>query len=74
MGVCIVQDSENGKVTLSDYGDLLNINDLSKIFKVSKNTIYKSIKDGKFGIPIQIGRAFKIPKIYVVKKFFFDYK
>lgn len=69
-----MQDSENGKVTLSDYGDLLNINDLSKIFKVSKNTIYKSIKDGKFGIPIQIGRAFKIPKIYVVKKFFFDYK
>ena len=59
--------------TLSNYGDLLNIKDLSTIFNVSKNTIYKSVKDGKFGTPIQIGRAYKIPKIYVIKKFFQNY-
>ena len=55
---------------LSNYGDLLNAEDLSEIFDVSKNTIYKSIKDGKFGKPIQIGRAYKIPKMYVINTFF----
>ena len=55
---------------LSEYRDLLSIKDLTKIFGVSKNTIYKEIKDGKFGTPIQIGRAYKIPKLYVIKKYF----
>lgn len=58
---------------LSNYGDLLNVEDLSTIFEVSKNTIYKSVKDGKFGTPIQIGRAYKVPKTYVIKKFFRNY-
>ena len=59
---------------LSNYGDLLNVEDLSAIFEVSKNTIYKSVKDGKFGTPIQIGRAYKIPKTYIIKKFFKNYQ
>ena len=59
---------------LSEYKDLLSTDDLSKIFGVSKNTLYKSIQDGHFGTPIQIGRAYKIPKVYVVKKFFSDYR
>jgi len=52
---------------------LLNIEELSTIFDVSKNTIYKSVKDGKFGTPIQIGRAYKVPKTYIIKKFFRNY-
>jgi len=58
---------------LRNYNDLLTIEDLSAIFEVSKNTIYKSVKDGKFGTPIQIGRAYKVPKVYVIKKFFKNY-
>jgi predicted DNA-binding transcriptional regulator AlpA len=58
---------------LIKYKDLLSVDDLMKIFNVSKATIYKEIKQGKFGIPIQIGRAYKIPKNYVLKKFFSDY-
>ena len=55
---------------LSQYRDLLSVADLAEIFSVSKKTIYKEIHEGKFGKPIQIGRAFKIPKIYVLKRFF----
>ena len=66
-------DSNVRPVILEDYKDLLNIEDLSKIFDVSKQTIYKEIQNGKFGDPIRIGRAYKIPKIYVLKKYFYDY-
>ena len=65
------QASEN---ILSEYRDLLSIEDLSEIFGASKNTLYKSIRHGDFGTPIKLGRAYKIPKIYVVKKFFSDYR
>ena len=59
---------------LDGYRDLLNVNDLSKIFGVSKNTIYKELKAGKFGEPKQIGREFKIPKIYILQKYFLSEK
>jgi len=55
---------------LDGYRDLLSVKDLSTIFEVSKQTIYKEIKEGKFGTPIQIGRAFKIPKIYILSRYF----
>ena len=55
---------------LSNYRDLLSVYDLAEIFGVSKNTIYKSIREGKFGTPISMGRAYRIPKIVVIKKFF----
>ena len=59
---------------LEKYKDLLSVNDLTEIFGVSKQTIYKNIKDGKFGTPIQVGRAFKIPRLYIWNKFFANYK
>ena len=58
---------------LQDYKDLLTVDDLSTIFGVSKSTIYKSVKNGEFGTPIQIGRAYKIPKVYLIKKYFRNY-
>jgi len=58
---------------LNEYNDLLSVQDLMKIFEVSKATIYKNIRNGKFGVPIQIGRAYKIPKIYLLKKYFRNY-
>ena len=72
--IMLLKDYKAGQDALSEYGDLLSINDLSKIFEVSKNTVYKSIKDGKFGTPIQIGRAYKVPKTYVIKRFFCNYQ
>jgi len=60
--------------SLLSYPDLLSIDDLTKIFHVSKQTLYKEIKQGKFGTPIQIGRAFKIPKLYVINKYFNNYQ
>ena len=58
---------------LSEYKDLLSVDDLSKIFEVSKATIYKSIKQGDFGRPIKIGRAYKVPKSYIIKKYFCNF-
>jgi len=52
------------------YKDLLSVKDLSEIFRVTKQTIYKEIHNGKFGQPIQIGRAYKIPKSYILQRYF----
>ena len=59
---------------LSGYKDLLSVDDLSRIFCVSKNTIYKSIQNGDFGKPIRIGRAYKVPRMFIVNKFFNEYQ
>jgi len=64
-----LEDYNPDKDILSEYKDLLSVGDLSVIFNVCKATIYKSIKNGDFGKPIQIGRAYKIPKNYIIKKF-----
>lgn len=55
---------------LTDYKDLLSVEDLANIFMVSKQTIYKELRSGKFGTPIQIGRAYLIPKIYILQNYF----
>ena len=55
---------------LDSYRDLLSVEDLSAIFMVSKQTIYKALKSGEFGDPIQIGRAYRIPKIYILQRYF----
>ena len=71
----ILQDDYASKqYALSGYKDLLSVDDLSRIFGVSKNTIYKSIQNGDFGKPIRIGRAYKVPRIFVIDKFFNNYK
>ena len=65
---------ETTQTVLSNYKDLLNMDDLMKIFGVSKQTIYKEIRNGKFGTPIKIGRAYKIPRMFVLNKFFANYE
>lgn len=59
----------DARLVLTEYRDLLSVEDLAKIFGVSKQTIYKELRDGKFGKPIQIGRAYKVSKIFVAKNF-----
>ena len=68
-----LEDYDINKDILFEYRDLLSVEDLSEIFNVGKATIYKSIKNGDFGKPIQIGRAYKIPKNYIIKKYFCDF-
>ena len=56
---------------LGEYKDLLSTKDLSAIFGVSKQTVYRELREGKFGKPIQIGRAYKIPKVYILQRYFY---
>ena len=58
---------------LDKYKDLLSVKDLTEIFRVSEETIYKEIRKGKFGTPITIGRAFKVPRSYVRTTYFTNY-
>ena len=62
--------SDNYSACLTDYGDLLTVEDLAHIFMVSNKTIYKEMRSGKFGKPIQIGRAYLVPKVYIISRFF----
>jgi predicted DNA-binding transcriptional regulator AlpA len=55
---------------LSGYRDLLSVDDLSEIFSVNNQTIHKELKKGRFGKPIRMGRAYKVPKIHIVSRFF----
>jgi len=57
-------------VRLDNYGDLLSAQDLSEFLGVSKQTAYKEIKKGKFGNPLKFGREYRIPKIYIIDKYF----
>ncbi len=61
-------------MALEGYPDLLSVKDLMKIFGVSKQTIYKELKAGKFGSPINIGRSIKVPRLYVLEKFILKYE
>ena len=70
MDVMPLENYDTNSVALSGYRDLLSVEDLTKIFEVSKQTIYKSLREGAFGTPIQIGRAYKIPKIYILHRYF----
>ena len=61
---------KNRKEVLAGYKDLLSVDDLCRIFNVSRQTIYKEIHKGKFGEAMQIGRAYRFPKAHIVQKFF----
>ena len=52
---------------LTEYKDLLSVQDLSIIFKTSKQTIHKEMKTGKSGTPIKISRLYRIVKIYLMQ-------
>ena len=63
----------NMELRLSQFGDLLTIKDLCEIFSISKQTVYKEIKSGKFGIPLKFGREYRIPKIYIIERYLQGY-
>ncbi|MDR2168142.1 MAG: helix-turn-helix domain-containing protein [Clostridiales bacterium] len=61
-------------ISLDNYGDLMTTADLSNFLGVSKQTIYKEIREGKFGNPIKFGREFRIPKLYIVQRYLSGYQ
>ena len=55
---------------LDGYNDLLSAKDLSELLGVSKQTAYKEIRNGKFGEPLKFGREYRIPKVYIIGRYF----
>lgn len=49
------------KYILSDFGDVLTVEDLSKILQIGRNKAYSLLKDGKIQ-SFRIGKIHKIPK------------
>ena len=70
----VTSDVNNMKITiLEDYKDLLSAKDLSRLLGISTQTIYKEIKNGRFGEPLKFGREYRIPKVYIINKYFRRY-
>lgn len=51
---------------LSDYPDLLTVQDICEILRVGRRTVYKYIKDSTLQARMIAGK-YRIPKISVVK-------
>jgi len=69
----VASNNATRAVTLDQYGDLLTVKDLSEFLGVSKQTVYKEMKAGKFGPQIKFGRGFRIPKIYIAQRYLAGY-
>lgn len=48
-----------------NYPDVLSVDELIDVLKISKKTVYKLLKDNKIK-HIKTGREYRIPKIYVI--------
>lgn len=51
---------------LRDYPDVLDVNQVSAILGVSSKTVYRLLNEGLLA-SLKVGRAFKIPKLYVMQ-------
>ncbi len=50
---------------LSEYPDVLSIDEMCSILKISTKTGYKLLKEGKIS-SLKIGRAYRVPKIHLI--------
>jgi excisionase family DNA binding protein len=55
----------NSTQILTDYPDVLNIEQLSRILGVSTKTIYNLLKNGYIEC-LKVGRSYRVPKIYLI--------
>lgn len=51
---------------LNDYPDILDVSQVSSILGVSSKTVYRLLNEGALS-SLKVGRAFKIPKLYVLQ-------
>ena len=57
---------KNNRITLKDYPDVMDIEQMCQILSVSTKTGYKLISEGKISC-LKIGRSFRIPKVNLLK-------
>jgi len=50
---------------LSEYGDVLRPEDVQRILRVGRNTVYKYLSAGEIR-SIRIGNQYRIPKRYLI--------
>ena len=50
---------------LKAYPDILNIDEMCEVLKVSTKTGYKLLKEGKIS-SIKVGRTYRIPKVHLL--------
>ena len=55
---------------LSEFSDLMTVADIAKLFRISKQTVYKELRNGRYGATIKMGRAYFIPKTQILSMFF----
>lgn len=55
-------------VMLQGYPDVLNIEQVCEILKISAKTGYRLLKDGKIQ-SLKVGRSYRIPKAYLAAYF-----
>ncbi|MBR2401244.1 MAG: helix-turn-helix domain-containing protein [Lachnospiraceae bacterium] len=55
----------NKKNTFSEYPDVLTVQQLAAMLRISTKVAYKLVKEGKIK-SIRIGRNFKIAKVFVL--------
>jgi excisionase family DNA binding protein len=58
------------QMPLQGYRDLLSVKDLSELLGVSTQTAIKEIRNGRFGEPLKFGREYRIPKVYILQRYF----
>lgn len=51
---------------LSDYNDVLLPEDIQKILRIGKNTVYSYLSEGRIR-SIKIGGKYRIPKLYLLE-------
>ena len=58
---------------LAEYNDILKPEDVQKILRTGRNTVYSYLKDGTIK-SIMIGGRYKIPKLYLLEFMYPDMK
>lgn len=56
------------RIMLQGYPDILTIEHLCEILKISTKTRYRLLKDGKIQ-SLKVGRSYRIPKAHLVAYF-----
>lgn len=65
VGMNSLQQNDVYSIALSEYPDVLSIEQVSHILGVCMKTGYKLIRDNKI-TGIKVGRAYRVPKIYLI--------
>ncbi len=63
--------TEKANENLDQYGDVLRPEDVQRILRVGRNTVYKYLSDGEIK-SIRIGNQYRIPKRYLADFLFSD--